>query len=157
MSSSDITTAPYGSWTSHITTDVISGASKRLGGTAVDGSGRLIWLESRPTESGLAVLVLEQQNLGGEAVDITPKEFGVRTLAREYGGGAFTVSGDIVLFSNYKDQRLYKQSIYSLDASPIPLTPDYGGPTVSYADGVLDTRFNRFIALREDPRENSQT
>ncbi|CAL5196266.1 unnamed protein product [Lathyrus oleraceus] len=122
MSSSDITTVPYGSWTSHITTDVVSGASKRLGGTAVDGSGRLIWLESRPTESGLAVLVLERQNLGGEAVDITPKEFGVRTLAREYGGGAFTVSGDVFLFSNYKDQRLYKQSIYSLDASPIPLT-----------------------------------
>lgn len=35
------------------------------------------------------------------------------------------------------------------DVSPIPLTPDYGGPTVSYADGVLDTRFNRFIAVRE--------
>jgi len=32
---------------------------------------------------------------------------------------------------------------------PIPLTPDYGGPVVSYADGVLDTRFNRFIAVRE--------
>ncbi|KAI5383737.1 hypothetical protein KIW84_070916 [Lathyrus oleraceus] len=41
------------------------------------------------------------------------------------------------------------------DVSPIPLTPDYGGPTVSYADGVLDTRFNRFIAVREDCRESS--
>lgn len=45
-------TAPYGSWKSPITTDVVSGASKRLGGTAVDGRGRLIWLESRPAESG---------------------------------------------------------------------------------------------------------
>lgn len=35
------------------------------------------------------------------------------------------------------------------DVPPIPLTPDYGGPVVSYADGVLDTRFNRFIAVRE--------
>ncbi|KAI5397922.1 hypothetical protein KIW84_063654 [Lathyrus oleraceus] len=155
MSSSDTTTAPYGSWTSPITADVVSGASKRLGGTAVDGSGRLIWLESRPAESGRAVLVLEPQNPGGEAVDITPKEFGVRTLAQEYGGGAFTVSGDVVFFANYKDQRLYKQFISSLDVSPIPLTPDYGGPTVSYADGVLDTRFNRFITVREDRRESS--
>lgn len=45
-------TAPYGSWKSPITADVVTGASKRLGGTAVDGNGRLIWLESRPTESG---------------------------------------------------------------------------------------------------------
>jgi len=50
--SDTITTAPYGSWKSPITADVVSGASKRLGGTAVDGRGRLIWLESRPTESG---------------------------------------------------------------------------------------------------------
>ncbi|WJX31741.1 hypothetical protein P8452_20142 [Trifolium repens] len=155
-SDSDTINAPYGSWKSPITADVVSGASKRLGGTAVDGRGRLIWLESRPTESGRAVLVLEPENPGGEAVDITPKEFGVRTLAQEYGGGAFTVSGDVVFFANYKDQRLYKQSITSLDVPPIPLTPDYGGPVVSYADGVLDTRFNRFIAVREDRRESSQ-
>lgn len=45
-------TAPYGSWKSPITADVVSGASKRLGGTAVDGNSRLIWLESRPIESG---------------------------------------------------------------------------------------------------------
>lgn len=45
-------TAPYGSWKSPITADVVSGASKRLGGTAVDAHGRLIWLESRPSESG---------------------------------------------------------------------------------------------------------
>lgn len=45
-------TAPYGSWKSPITADVVTGASKRLGGTAVDGNGHLIWLESRPTESG---------------------------------------------------------------------------------------------------------
>jgi len=58
--------------------------------------------------------VVEAENPGGEVVDITPKEFGVRTLAQEYGGGAFTVSGDVVFFANYKDQRLYKQSINSL-------------------------------------------
>lgn len=45
-------TAPYGSWKSPITADVVSGGDKRLGGTAVDSNGRLLWLESRPTESG---------------------------------------------------------------------------------------------------------
>ncbi|KAK7316755.1 hypothetical protein RJT34_00455 [Clitoria ternatea] len=147
--------APYGSWKSPITSDMVSGATKDLDGTAVDGRGRLIWLESRPTESGRVVLVLEPQSLGSEPIDITPKEFGVRTLAQEYGGGAFTVSGDVIFFVNYSDQRLYKQSLASLDVLPVPLTPDYGGPVVSYADGRLDARFNRFITVREDRQKSS--
>lgn len=44
--------APYGSWKSPITADIVSGSDKRLGGFAVDSLGRLYWLESRPTESG---------------------------------------------------------------------------------------------------------
>ncbi|KAG2394804.1 uncharacterized protein HKW66_Vig0078210 [Vigna angularis] len=155
FSTVSVTAAPYGSWKSPITGDVVSGATKDLGGTAVDGRGRLIWLEFRPLESGRGVLVLEPEKTGGEAVDITPKEFGVRTLAQEYGGAAFTVSGDVVFFANYNDQRLYKQSISSLDEPPLPLTPDYGGPVVSYADGILDARFNRFLCVREDRRESS--
>ena len=51
-STRDKVTAPYGSWKSPITADVVSGAEKRLGGTAVDELGRLFWLESRPAESG---------------------------------------------------------------------------------------------------------
>jgi hypothetical protein len=35
------------------------------------------------------------------------------------------------------------------DELPVPLTPDYGEPVVSYADGVLDARFNRFVCVRE--------
>lgn len=60
-----------------------------------------------------AVLVKEPEKPGDEPVDITPKDFAVRTLAQEYGGGAFKISGDTVVFSNYKDQRMYKQSISS--------------------------------------------
>lgn len=55
----------------------------------------------------------EADKPGEEPTDITPKEFAVRTTAQEYGGGAFTISGDTVIYSNYKDQRLYKQSIKS--------------------------------------------
>lgn len=55
----------------------------------------------------------EPERPGDEPIDITPKEFAVRSTCQEYGGGAFSCSGDIVIFSNYKDQRLYKQSISS--------------------------------------------
>ncbi|GMN24715.1 hypothetical protein TIFTF001_040612 [Ficus carica] len=104
------TTAPYGSWRSPITADVVAGASKSLEGTAVDPHGRLIWLESRPNEAGRAVLVREAEKPGDEAVDITPKDFAVRTVAQEYGGGAFTVSGDtVVLFPNHSPQIMVDQ------------------------------------------------
>jgi hypothetical protein len=49
---------------------------------------------------------------GSAAEDITPASFNVRTLVHEYGGGAFKVKGDTIVFSNYADQRLYKQSIH---------------------------------------------
>ncbi|XP_057469014.1 uncharacterized protein LOC130758197 [Actinidia eriantha] len=153
-STHDKVTAPYGSWKSPITADVVSGAAKRLGGTAVDELGRLFWLESRPAESGRSVLVKAPEKLGDEPVDITPKEFSVRTVTQEYGGGAFKIVGDAVIFSNYKDQRLYKQSIESRDSFPLPLTPDYGGPLVSYADGEFDSHFNRYVTVREDGRED---
>lgn len=58
-----------------------------------------------------AVLVKEAAEPGGDAVDVTPEGFAVRSLAQEYGGGAFAVQGDVVVFSNYSDQRLYKQTI----------------------------------------------
>jgi len=59
-----------------------------------------------------SVLVKEPEKPGDEPVDITPKEFAVQTACHEYSGGAFCISGDTLVFSNYKDQRLYKQSLH---------------------------------------------
>jgi len=36
-----------------------------------------------------------------------------------------------------------------VDSSPKPITPDYGTPAVTYADGVFDSRFNRYVTVRE--------
>lgn len=60
-----------------------------------------------------AVLVRQAETEGDKPTDITPQDFAVRTVAQEYGGGTFNISGDILVFSNYKDQRLYKQSVSS--------------------------------------------
>ncbi|KAK3025622.1 hypothetical protein RJ639_042120 [Escallonia herrerae] len=139
------TTAPYGSWKSPITADLVSGSEKRLEGFSVDSLRRLLWLER-------AVLVREPERPGDEPTDITPKGFSVRTTAQEYGGGAFRILRDVLVFSNDEDQRLYKQSLTSEGSSPVPLTPDYGGPVVRYADGVFDSRFNRYVAVREEPK-----
>ncbi|RZC67247.1 hypothetical protein C5167_010937 [Papaver somniferum] len=145
--------APCGTWISPITADAVSKAQKRLHGIAVDGHGHLLWVESRPTEAGRGVLVKEADKHGDEPIDITPNDFAVRTLVHEYGGQAFAVSGDMVVFSNYKDQRLYKQIIG--DSFLIPITPDYGGSTVRYADGVFDSRSKSYVTVMEDHRESS--
>lgn len=87
-------------------------------------------------------------------VDVIPQEFAARTLAQEYGGGAFAVDKSVIVFSNYKDQRLYKQEI-GIGGPPVPLTPDYGAPDVSYADGVFDPHFSRFVTVVEDRRKDS--
>ena len=62
--------------------------------------------------AGRTVLVKEPEKPGDEPIDITPKEFTVRTLCQEYGGGDFCIVGDTIFFSNYKDQRLYKQPLH---------------------------------------------
>ncbi|KAJ6815878.1 uncharacterized protein M6B38_418560 [Iris pallida] len=147
------TAAPYGSWRSPITADAVSGADKRFGGFHVGGDGRLVWIETRPEERGRAVLVKEPVEPGQKPLDIIPAEFAARTLAQEYGGGAFSLSGDTVVFSNYKDQRLYKQLIG--DHLPVPLTPDYGGPLACYADGVFHLHFDRYITVMEDRHQSS--
>ncbi|XP_004964876.1 uncharacterized protein LOC101764724 isoform X2 [Setaria italica] len=142
--------APYGSWRSPITADVVSGADRRLGGIALAGDGRLLWIEGRPEEKGRMVIVKEED----KPVDVIPQEFAARTLAQEYGGGAFAVDKSVVVFSNYKDQRLYKQAI-GIGDPPVPLTPDYGAPDVSYADGVFDPHFGRYVTVVEDRRKSS--
>jgi len=40
-------------------------------------------------------------------------------------------------------------NVPSVDSTPAPITPDYGGPVVCYADGVFDPRIPRFIAVME--------
>lgn len=64
----------------------------------------------------------------------------MRTLAQEYGGGAFTVSGDVVFFANYKDQRLYKQSISSLGKQASVFTPQYPYFCAPLICACLDSR-----------------
>lgn len=132
---------PYGSWKSPITSDLIVAGSIRLGEIRLDGSD-IYWSEGRPAEGGRSVVVRYAQ---GQATDITPgAPFNVRTRVHEYGGGAYKVTDGIVYFSNFVDQRLYRQSIGS---EPEPLTP---AADLRYADAVVDRQRQRLICVRED-------
>jgi dipeptidyl aminopeptidase/acylaminoacyl peptidase len=133
--------APYGSWKSPITSDLIVSATVGLGQVALDGED-IYWIELRPAEGGRSVVV--RRTPDGCTQDITPAPFNVRTRVHEYGGGAFVVSDGTLYFAHFADQRLYHQAG---DAAPQPLTP---AAAFRYADGVVDRRCSRIICVRED-------
>ena len=125
------TTAPYGSWRSPITPDLIVAGATSLGQVAWDGPD-LYWVEMRPDEGGRMVVV--RRSALGEIDDITPKPFSVRTRVHEYGGG---------------------RSWWTTASSTSPISPTNAstgrtrevlpGPSprrrpLRYADGVIDRR-----------------
>jgi len=132
---------PYGSWKSPITSDLIVAETIRLGQVALDGED-VYWVESRPNEGGRNVIVRRAPD--ARTFDITPSPFNVRTRVHEYGGGAFLVAEGTVYFSNFADQRLYRQDAGS---EPRPITPE---TDLRYADGVIDRGRGRMICVRED-------
>jgi dipeptidyl aminopeptidase/acylaminoacyl peptidase len=135
-------TLPYGAWRSPITSDLIVGETIGLGDILVDG-GEIYWIEGRPRESGRNVLV--HRGPGGTTEDITPAPFSARSRVHEYGGGAATVEGGVVFFTNFADQRLYRQVA---GQAPEALTAKEAGRR--YADGLFDAMRGRWIGVREE-------
>jgi len=114
-----MTTAPFGSWASPITADLIVAKSVSIGEVAVGGDD-VWWSEARPEEGGRVQLVRHRP--GGGAVDVLPDGFGARTRVHEYGGGAWWLHGSDVVFVNWSDQRLHRLAA-GADV-PAPLTPE---------------------------------
>lgn len=135
--------APYGSWKSPITSDLIVAQSIGLSEVRLDGED-IYWLESRPHEAGRRVVVRRVPGRdSGE--DINPEPFNVRTRVHEYGGGAWTVSAGVIYFSHYADGRLYRMERGG--HWPYPLSPE---GSWQYADGFIDTRRRRWVGVREE-------
>jgi hypothetical protein len=136
-----ITSAPFGSWKSHITPDAAAGGAARINGLACDGED-VYWIEQRPEEGGRNVIV--RRSGDGEIADVNPAPFNARTRVHEYGGGAFAVADGVVYFVNYADQRIYRQE---RQGTPSPITPE---GKMRYADAAIDRERNRLICVRED-------
>lgn len=134
--------APFGSWKSPITADLIVGGSVGLSQPQLDGQD-IYWVELRPTEGGRNVIV--KRSGPRSFTDVTPQPFNARTRVHEYGGGDYVVSNGTIYFSNFSDQRLYKQAGPS--ETPHALTPV---AEVRYADACMDHTRGRLVCVRED-------
>ncbi len=139
----DKKTAPYGSWKSPITSDLIVAGTVGLGQVRLDGEA-VYWIEQRPTEGGRNVIV--RRTPDGTIADLTPAPCNARTRVHEYGGGAYAVRDGTLYFSNFADQRLYRRTGA---AEPEPLTSEDG---LRYADAIIDTQRSRLICVHEDHR-----
>ena len=134
--------APYGSWKSPITADVVAAGEVGLEQVRLDGD-EVYWIERRSQEGGRKIIV--RRSPDGQVADITPVGFNARTRVHEYGGGDYAVSNGMIIFSNFTDQRLYVQNP---GLEPRPLTP---AADMRYADGVIDRQRRSFFLRARGP------
>ena len=137
----------YGTWTSPLTAARVTAGTLRFDHLVVDGD-ELYWVEGRASEAGRYVVVRRAPD--GSLSDVTPAAVNVRTRVHEYGGAAFTVHRGTVYFSNFADQRMYRQPS---GRAPQPITAE----GCFYADAHVDTTRHRIVCVREDHRGTSVT
>ncbi|HJQ03583.1 MAG TPA: prolyl oligopeptidase family serine peptidase [Jatrophihabitans sp.] len=139
-------TAPYGTWTSPITTaELVASIHPVVGGRLV--GGEVWWTELRPSESGRQSV----RRLGpdGEPVDVLPQPWNARSRVQEYGGNSWVARSDgMLVFSEFTDQRLYRLDPGGSD--PVPLTPAATEPaSLRYADPQLSRDGSEVWCVRE--------
>ncbi len=100
------------------------------------------WLQTQPAQGGRITLM---QHRHGQTRERLPAGYSIRSRVHEYGGGAYTVRGDMVVFCNDEDQRLYQ---FDLQQNTIqPITPE--SPSSRYGDLQLDPSNQRVYCVRE--------
>ena len=130
----------YGAWLSPITPRLVAEAAVGIGDPQVSG-GVAYWLESRPDEGGRVTLF---KQVGGQAMELTPNPYSVKSRVHEYGGGAYLPTDSGIFFVNDRGQNIHRiaadGSISSVTDSP---------SSVRYADFCFDATRSRLIAVTE--------
>ena len=140
------TVAPYGSWDSPISAELVAGGGGRLSNALLTEDGALWWAEGRPSEGGRTALMRRAE--GGEPEEATPAAANARTRVHEYGGGAWTPAApDVVVYAEFGDQRLYRRR---LGEEPVAITPEPETPAaLRYADLRLAPDGETIVCVRE--------
>lgn len=140
--------APYGSWKSPISAAMVArsgmGHSSLLREVHTNASG-VYWIAPQPQEGGRHVLMRRLPD--GTIENLLSSEFSAKTRVHEYGGGAYMLHHDTVVFTNYNDQRLYR---IDPGAAPVPITPEPSSPAaMRFADGRISPDGQWIISVHE--------
>ena len=135
--------APFGTWQSLITPEMVSDGLVRYGGVAIDGND-IYWLEGRPREKGRTVIVRLRD---GKCEDILPEAYSVRSRVHEYGGGGMAVDNGQIWFVNDADQQIYHIVNTSHGENGIRQVTRADG--CRFADIVIDDEHDCLYAVRE--------
>ncbi|MDA0272100.1 MAG: prolyl oligopeptidase family serine peptidase [Proteobacteria bacterium] len=141
----------YGNWPSPITPNSLVEGVRGIGSLQYD-SGFVYWLESRPEEAGRQTIMRWHQDSGVE--EILPAPFNARSRVHEYGGTSYAVQGNVIWFSQFDDQRLYRMTP---GGTPEPITAESSTKSaIRFAACKPDISRNRLICVREDHRAEGE-
>lgn len=85
-----------------------------------------------------------RRSADGTITELTPAPNCVRSRVHEYGGGAYLVTDDYILFSNDTDRRLYK---LTKNGPPCAVTPP---SALRFSDGAFNARTKTSVWVVED-------
>ncbi|KAH9848105.1 alpha/beta-hydrolase [Lenzites betulinus] len=135
-------TAPYGTWTSPVTIDVLLKSGVKNDELFVDSVTSTIYhIEQRPNEGGRLVIVNTEKG-----TEVFGKEWSARTSVHEYGGAPAVAYDGVIYFSHFKDGRVYR---VKEGGEPEPVTPE--NANYRYASfAVHPEQPHLLVAIRED-------
>lgn len=122
--------------------------SVTLSHLTLDHSG-CYWLQTQPAQSGRITLMQHHQV---QTREILPAGYSIRSRVHEYGGGAYTLRADTLVFSNEGDQRLYRFDLRQQTIQAI--TPEL--TSYRYGDLQLDPAAQRVFCVREQMQADGE-
>ena len=137
--------APYGSWSSPITAEDLTAATVGLAYGIVDDGVRY-WTQADPSQGGRVSVWRDD---GTSRAEVSPQAY-VRSGVNEYGGGDWTVSDGICVYSSWPDGALH---VVERGGEPRQFAP---GDGLRYGALFLDAGRRLVLAVREDHTRGSE-
>jgi len=147
------TTVPYGEWQSPVSIEDIF-SQPAAPSYPFRWQNNLFWLQSLPEEGGRIALMQCEDADPTSVKCLTPENFNIRSRVHEYGGCCFCVQGENIVFNNFADGRVYRQSLVSGD-KPVAITPE-DDSCIGFADIKALSGESQLIAVIERVAENAE-
>jgi dipeptidyl aminopeptidase/acylaminoacyl peptidase len=159
--------APHGSWPSALSAEAAAAGAVRFDGVRVtelaDGTVRVRWQESRPSERGRGALCEWVGRLGerdrSSPRDLGPPTTSARSAVNEYGGGSWWDAADGLCFVDAETQQVHRLDPTAPPSSeaapapheavPAPVTVAPPGVVTRHASGTVTPDGRWMVCERE--------